>query len=433
MPDRPNVVFVLTDQQHGKMLSCAGNEHLDTPSMDRLADTGVRFDRAYCANPVCSPSRTSLLTGRFPSVIGQRRNAVPGLDTVPEEVTAGGLGHVLRDAGYETAYGGKQHLPADMTPESLGFETLTTDERDGCADTCAEFIRADHDDPFFLVASFINPHDICYMAINDYRRAMSEELRGDVERERLQDALERPEGVEETTFFEEHAPPLPSNHEPQADEPEAVHDLIDQRPFKRYVREEWTAERWREHRWAYCRLTEMVDAQVGRLLDALDETGKRDETIVVFTSDHGDMDGAHRLEHKTVFYEEAVNVPFVVSDPDGPSDRVDSRLVSNGLDVLPTVCDYAGVDPPSHCEGRSVRPLLDGRERDWRSAVRIESELGECLVADRYKYALYDDGANREQLYDREQDPGETRNYLGENEDVTETLRDRLVDGSALR
>jgi len=416
------------------MTSRAGNEHLHTPAMDRLADTGVRFERAYCANPVCSPSRTSLMTGRFPSAIGQRRNAV-ARDTVPEAITAAGLGHVVREAGYETAYAGKQHLPADVTADDLGFETLTTDEREGCADACAEFLRADRDEPFFLVASFINPHDICYMAIRDYRRAEPgyEGPRDPVAEATLDTALERPDGVDDRRFFADHAPPLPSNHEPQEEEPTAVRDLVDQRPFKRYAREEWSAERWREHRWAYCRLTETVDARIGRLLDVLEETGRRDETVVVFTSDHGDMDGAHRLEHKTVFYEEAVAVPFVVSDPDGPSGSVDDRLVSNGLDVLPTVCDYAGVDPPAHCEGRSVRPLVDERDPDWRSFVRIESELGEAVVTDRYKYALYDDGANREQLYDRETDPGETRNHVADDGAVAEELRERLVAGSALR
>jgi choline-sulfatase len=433
---RPNVVFVFTDQQSADMMSCAGNEYLDTPAMDELAETGVRFDRAYCANPICSPSRVSLLTGRFPSAIGLESNEDSHIHSVPDAVTAGGLGHHLREAGYQPVYGGKEHLPADMTVESLGFDRLTRDRRDGLASDCAEFLREDHDEPFCLVASFINPHDICYMGIRDYRRVTPgyEGYQDDVAEATLDDALERPDDVDEETFFEERCPPLPPNHEPQADEPEAVRQLVENRPFKAYIHEEWSAERWREHRWAYARLTEFVDAQIATLVDALKDSDRWDDTVVVFASDHGDMDAAHRLEHKTVFYEESVNVPFVVRDPrSGQSGVVDDRLVSL-LDVFPTLCDYAGVDAPDHCAGRSLGPLVanDDSPEDCRDAVRIESGIGEALVTDRYKYALHDVGKHREQLYDRREDPGEMENAATDSgtDEVVADLRQRLVEGS---
>lgn len=435
---RPNVVFVYTDQQSADMMSCAGNAHLETPAMDELAETGVRFDRAYCTNPVCSPSRTSLMTGRFPSAVDVRSNEDARAATVQDSIASTGLGHALRDAGYDTAYTGKQHLPGDATPETFGFDTLTTDARNECSEACADFVTADRDDPFFLVASFINPHDICYMAIRDCRRAISgyEGPQNATAEAALDTALEQPDGIDREEFFKEYAPPLPPNHEPQADEPGAVRELVEQRRFKQYIREEWSDERWREHRWAYCRLTEMVDAQIRRLLAALEESGKREDTVVVFTSDHGDMDAAHRLEHKTVFYEEAVRVPFIVSRlGTSAAGTIDGSLVCNGLDVLPTMCDYAGIDPPAHCDGRSVRPLVEGRDDDWRSHVRIESEIGEAIVTDRYKYALYDRGENKEQLYDLRVDPGETKNAADDPYDADHVadLRSRLIDDSNLR
>jgi choline-sulfatase len=438
VPDsRPNVLVVLTDQQSAGMMSCTGNPHLDTPAMDRIAEAGVRFGRAYCTNPVCGPSRNGLTTGRLPSALGVRSNAGMDASHVPDDIAANGLGNPLRDAGYDTAYAGKQHLTGDLSPGRLGFETIAPshENRDGCADACVDFLREDRDDPFFLVASLINPHDICYMAIRDARENAPYYGGGpqsDAAEAALDEALERPPGVDEETFFAEHAPPLPANHAPQADEPEAVRDLVDQRSFRRYARDEWSAERWREHRWAYARLTERVDTQVGRLLDALDATGQRDDTVVIFTSDHGDMDAAHKLEHKTVLYEEAVRVPFVVSAPGGRTRAVDDRLVSMGLDLLPTVCGYAGVEPPAHCAGRSVRPLVEGGDPDWRSAVRIEGENGEALVTDRYKYALYDGGQHREQLYDLDADPDETRNHADDHPAVVDDLRERLLDGSAI-
>ena len=431
--DRSNVLFVLTDQQSANMMHCAGNPHLDTPAMDRIAERGIRFERAYCANPECSPSRTALLTGRFPSAVDQRSNHHSHIEHVPNEIAQRGLGNRLREAGYETAYAGKDHLPADLSIERLGFDYLSTDRRDGCADACVDFLESASEKPFFLAASLINPHDICYMAIRDARENDSdyEGFENKTAEAELDAALERPPDVDEETFFAEHAPPLPANHEPQADEPEAVRNHINERSFKRYARAEWSAERWREHRWAYARLTERVDAQINRILDALDETGQREDTVVIFTSDHGDMDAAHCLEHKELLYEEVVRVPFLVSDPTGPSRQTDDRLVSL-LDVLPTVCDYADTVAPDHYAGRSIRPLLDRTSADWRSHLRVESRSGEALVTDRYKYALYDNGANREQLYDLEADPGETTNYASdpENAQVLGELRDRLLESS---
>jgi len=432
----PNIVFVFTDQQSAHMMSCAGNHYVDTPAMDRLAGSGVRFERTYCTNPVCLPSRTSLMTGQFPGEIGVRSNDHSHLEGIPEAVTRSGLGHLLEDAGYEAVYGGKEHLPK-MSVEDLGFERLTTDEREGLAHACVEYIEREHDDPFLLVASFINPHDICYMAIRDAREQypVYEDLKDPAAEETLDEVLALPEDISREAFFEERCPPLPSNHAPQDREPKAIRRLIERKGYRTYAREEWTDERWRLYRWAYARLVERVDTQIGRVVNAIKAHTDR-ETIVVLTSDHGDMDAAHRLEHKTVFYEEAVRVPLIVSHPGlkGVVDR--EHLVSNGVDVLATICDYAGVDTPDNCSGRSIRPLVEGREPDdWRDCIRIESELGEAIVTDRYKYALYDDGTNREQLYDLNEDPGETRNAAddSETEDVVEELHDRLIDGSNLR
>ena len=431
--NRPNILLVVTDQQRADMMSTAGNPHLETPAMDALAASGTRFNRAYCTNPVCSPSRTSLLTGRFPSAIGLSSNDDSHLDSIPDEITASGLGHPLREAGYDTAYAGKQGLPADMDPAALGFQTLTTDGRRGCADACSTYIKSHSEQPFFLVASFVNPHDICYLAILDAIQAVDgfDHHLNETAVTTLEKALERPDGIDADEFFASYAPPLPVNHEPQTDEPGAVDYLLDQRPFRRYAREEWSSERWREHRWAYCRLTELVDAQIGRVLHALTEAGVREDTVVIFTSDHGDMDGSHRLEHKTIMYEEAVRVPLIVEPPQADRDHtVNHDLISTGLDVFPTICDYAGVAPPDHVVGRSVRELVEPQagSSTWRDHVRIESEVGDAIVTGRYKYVQYERGVNSEQLYDLEHDPGEMRNAISDPA-VTETvanLRDRL-------
>ena len=412
---RPNIVFIFTDQQSAHLMSCAGYEYVNTPAMDRLAASGVRFDRAYCTNPVCAPSRFSLMTGRMPSAIGMRSNSAPDIEAVPEEIRKSGMGWLLRDAGYETVYGGKVHLPK-MRPEDLGFDYIERNERDGLADTCVDYIRKEHNKPYLLVASFINPHDICYMAIRDSMETEQERRlteTGRIETDTLDLALQLPEGVSEEEFYAEHCPPVPPNIEPQEDEPEAIRMIQDQRPFKKNARERWSDERWRLHRWAYARLTEMVDAQIERVLDAIRDSGQEENTVIIFSSDHGDLDGAHRMEHKTALYEEASRIPLIVSQPGVTSPSVVDRthLVSNGLDLIPTVCDYAGIDPPPDLEGQSFRPIAEGKKPDtWRTRLPVESEFGRMVVTDRYKYILYDEGASREQLMDLEEDPHEMRN-----------------------
>ncbi|MFW6308805.1 MAG: sulfatase-like hydrolase/transferase, partial [bacterium] len=127
MTDKPNIILIITDQQQADMMSCAGNDYVHTPAMDRLAASGVRFTRSYCTDPVCVPSRFSLMTGRMPLDIGLRGNYADRIDPVPEDIKKQGLGWQLQEAGYETVYGGKVHLPK-MSIEEAGFNYITSDE-----------------------------------------------------------------------------------------------------------------------------------------------------------------------------------------------------------------------------------------------------------------------------------------------------------------
>lgn len=434
---QPNILFIFTDQQNARMMSCAGNRYLHTPAMDSLAAQGVRFERTYCTNPVCTPSRFSLMTGRMPSEIGLRNNDHRHIDAIPEHILGQGLGWLLRRAGYETAYGGKVHLPK-MTPADLGFEIISDDERDGLADACAHFIAQERDRPFFLVASFINPHDICYMAIRDFAETEHERRllqTSPAEIAALDAALGRPADVSEDAFFADHCPPLPDNFEIQIDEPEAIGHMQARSPFKRKAREQYDERRWRLHRWAYCRLTEMVDRQIGRVLSTLRASGQAENTLVVFTSDHGDMDAAHRMEHKTAFYDEATRVPLIIAWPGvTPAGVVDAHLVSNGRDLLPTLCDFGGAELPGDVAGLSLRPLAEGATpASWRTALPVESEMGRMIVTERYKYMLHDEGLHREQLIDLVADPGETRNAAADpaQRDRLRALRRRFAESFA--
>ena len=430
---RPNVLFIVTDQQHAGMMSCEGNPDLKTPAMDALAASGLRFHRAYAANPVCVPSRFAMRTGHMPSEIGMRHNNTRL--SVPAGMLERSLGTLMRKAGYDCAHGGKVHVPGDLHRQMFhgGYRRLGGgDARDDLAVACAEFIKTPRERPFFLVASFINPHDVCYMAINDFARQNDKPVVGNRDSWTCERFLDVARGSGDLRqFVDAHCPALPSNFEPPRDEPTCITTHYTQvRPFRRYAREHWSDDQWRLHRWLYCRLTERVDAQVGRVLDALGEAGIEENTLVVFTSDHGDMDGAHRLEHKSILYEEAARVPMILSfagriEPG----RIDaSHLVSTGLDILPTICDFAGVDVPEGLRGASLRPIAEGRPAErWRNHVVVESQNGRMVRTERFKYTVYDCGEHRETLVDLARDPGEMDNLATRAEYREELNRHRRL------
>ncbi len=201
----------------------------------------------------------------------------------------------------------------------------------------------------------------------------------------------------------------------------------------------FTAADWRRLRYDYYRLVERVDREVVRLLDGLRSSGKEEETLV-FTSDHGDGHGAHRWNQKTSLYEEVIRVPLIARWPGVTQGRTEERLVSNGLDLVPTLCDAAGIEVPEDLRGRSLRPLLEGRDpAAWRQDLVVETEtrigegpggalLARAVVGERHKYSLYAMGRHREQLVDLEADPGEMVNLAVErgHEELLRAHRDRL-------
>ena len=414
---RPNVLFICTDQQHAGMMSCAGNRWVDTPAMDWLAEHGTRFENAYCTQPVCVPSRMSMVTGRYAAEMATFSNYSKQC-VVPEHFVSGALGHAGVRAGYDVGYGGKVHLPAPLKLEKIGFDNyITKDERDDLATEAAKFIRQRRDKPFFLVASFINPHDICYMGIRAHPTTPFEKIlvkNGGLAMAELDKALKLPDGVDRERFFREMCPPLPTNYPIDPAEPEAIGDYARSRPFMHWIRENWSDETWRMHRWAYARLTERVDGQIQKVLKALQDSGQAENTVVIFTSDHGDNDAARRLEHKSMPYEESTNVPWLVCQKGTTTaGAVNSSLISSGLDLIPTVCDYMGIEAPEGLAGRSVRGLAEGTSvRDWRTEVVTETEVGPMIRNARYKYCLFAPGANRYQMFDLQADPFETRNIV---------------------
>jgi len=425
--ERPNIIYIYTDQQSANMMSCSGNEWLKTPAMDYIAENGIRFTRAYTTNPVCSPARVSLMTGRFPGYFrdanGNEARENRGSMKIPQvsqEVLNTTLAAYLEKANYNLFFGGKEHLPESLRPTALGFTDFCDDERDELADEAAKVIKAKHEKPYFMVVSLINPHDICYMALR--QKATSENdarilKNATIELSMLDSAMKIPEGVSSEDFFASWCPPVPENYEPQVEEPDAVKKLIEDRPFRKNARENFTDDQWRHHRYAYHRLTEFVDAKVQVILDAIKESGQEENTLIIFSSDHGDMSASHRMEHKSTLYEESANIPFMAMWKGHiPGGRVDKEhLVSNGLDLLPTVCDYAGIEGKTDPRGRSLRPLFEGKNVDWRFTLGVESEIGRMVVdQEGFKYIRYDAAGFEEQLLNLREDPFETRHFTSD-------------------
>ncbi len=414
MTSRPNILFIITDQQHAGMMSCAGNEYLSTPTMDRLARDGIRFERAYCTNPVCVPSRTSMATG----VMACRLDAADNdsgmkVKQLPADVEHSSMGKLMKRANYDTFYGGKVHMCQSLHPKNTGYDEYFADERDDLPAACSHFIKQKRDRPFFAVASFINPHDICFA-----HRARNGINTHDV----------LPLYQQACALPDSELPPLPQNYAIPENEPSAVKASLNPEAVTPAIRmrEEYDDRDWRINRWIYHRLTERVDRQMGVILEELSKAGLYENTLVIFTSDHGNVDASHRLTSKSLFYEESVGVPFIIKPP--ASSAVNSidgaHLVSTGLDILPTLCDYAGSEKPAHMLGTSLRPLVEGTAvSSWRDYVASENEWFRMIRTNRFKYCAFATSGSLAWLGDLETDPGEMCNLAG-NPDFQRVLAD---------
>ena len=418
---RPNILLIMTDQQHAGMMSCTGNAWLDTPAMDRLAHEGMRFERAYCTNPVCVPSRTSMATGMMPGRLGASNNK-PGMEieTLPEEVDHHSMGKVMKRAGYDMFYGGKVHMCDPLKPLQAGYDVYDKDEREGLPDACLQFITQKRDRPFFAVASFINPHDICFAHVAHQGKDTHNVL-----------SLYK----EASALPLDQLPPLPENFEIPEGEPADIEAHLSPKAITPAItmRQEYDERLWRIYRWIYCRLTEQVDHHIGIILDGLKTHGLEDNTLIIFVSDHGNMDASHRLSSKGLLYEESVGVPFIMKYKGViPSQKTDAlHLISTGLDILPTLCDYAEVDVPAHFLGKSVRSLAEGKSVDtWRSYVAAENHWSRMIQSQTFKYCVYASDAYQASLVDTQNDPGEMRNLIHDPkfEDVLVEHREFLAE-----
>lgn len=264
-----------------------------------------------------------------------------------------------------------------------------------------KFLEAKHPKPFLLTVSLLNPHDICEFPYFEGFKTM---LPAD----------------------ESALPPLRPNAQDTTVVPSVLHSEKENRGAWSYGR--WTERQWRQYQWVYYRLVESSDRLLGQVIDALERSAFKDNTLIVFTSDHGEMLGSHRLISKEKLYEESASVPLIFALP-GKTGAVNTRSLTSGLDLMPTFLDFAGVPRPVELRGHSLRPLLEGQAYQEPAFVAAESFDPEARMirTSRYKYIKYTYGENTEQFFDLDQDPHERRNLIAQPELVAEIERHRAL------
>lgn len=438
-PPRPNVLLIMADDLSDDV-GTFGHAQVKTPHLDRLAARGVRFTRAYTQFPLCSPSRVSMLTGLRPDAAGVHDLQTDFRTVIPDVVT---LPQMFRRQGYVAARVGKiyhygnpgqigtpglddpaswdhtvnprgidkdeEPLLTNYTPQRPGFGSSLAyyaspapDEAhtDGkVATETIALLEQYRDRPFFLAAGFYRPH--CpYIAPKQY--------------------------------FDQY--PLETIAAP-ADIPRAA-DIPAPAWFTNPPHWGLDATQQREIIRAYYASIAFLDANVGRLLDALDRLGLADNTIVVFVSDHGYHLGDRGQWMKMTLFERASRAPVIVAGY-GVSDRgAASPRVVEFLDVYPTLADLAGLTPPAGLHGRSLRPLLADAQAAWdhpaitqvRRGAAPNTFMGYSIRTARWRYTEWDGGARGRELYDADADPGELRNLVADpdHRDTVDDLRRQL-------
>ncbi|WJH34959.1 sulfatase-like hydrolase/transferase [Paenibacillus sp. CC-CFT747] len=438
MSRKPNILWICTDQQRFDTLGCYGNEAVRTPNIDRLAQQGVLFEQAYCQSTVCAPSRGSFLTGRYPRTVGLRKNGA----NIPETEVL--VTKLLHDGGYTCGLAGKLHLSTCFPKHCHGTERRIEDGYD-------QFHWSHHpadDWPTNAYSQWLRskgkaystrPVEGCEYVVygpdaEDHQAAWCAE--------KAIEFIDAHAGKEQPWLFSVN---IFAPHHP-FDPPEAYLrkylDKLDQIPSPRYEDGELaskTSYQRLDHEGAYGNpklypfvrmapsdhafltaaywaMVELIDDQVGRMLEALERSGQLEETIVIFMSDHGELLGDHGVYLKGPhFYDPSVRVPLIVSWPGHFPASTRKRTMVELIDLAPTLLEAAGLPVYPGMQGKSMLDLLSGRTEVHREDVYCEAyETVKDFAGRGYslmvrsssaKIVLYD-GAGEGELYDLENDPG---------------------------
>jgi choline-sulfatase len=475
-PDRPNILFIMTDQQRYEGVSVNGTPLLQTPRLDALARQSANFSRCYVQAPVCVPSRACFFTGRYAHSHRNRVNYTP----LPRDEVL--MQRYLRDAGYTTSLVGKTHLYYDYPPtreeaERTGFDRVLLHDGAASTDRWSDYVRwRNEHDP--LAKKYDYRQTVGSGGVtgssgksNPFRTHISEEYTdtswtGLKTREELKHLAQegRPFFLF-SSFWKPHSPfevPEPfdtlyAEVEFALPKQESLEDIERlplplQKLILRGNNPPYNMDR-AQLQWiyrSYYASISHIDREVGRILDTLEELGLSENTIVIFCSDHGDQLLEHGLMGKNVFFEASERVPFMIRYPD--------RITPGGregfmetIDVLPTLFELAGIEVPYNVQGQSLVPILTDNKEDNREAVFAENVIPEVfsdsfvfekgggvggirhpdakMVRTReWKYNYYPEGYA--ELYHLSEDPLEQTNLAGDPgyKNIEQEMKDRILD-----
>ena len=466
---QPNILFIMADQFRFDCLGANGNRIVRTPNLDRLAAQSANFSNAFVQAPVCVPSRISFFTGRYPH---SHRNRVNYTPCDPREIL---LQRRLHDAGYRTGSVGKLHLTPGTAEHarSTGFDVVELDDSNSRLDKDSDYVKwRMANDPksgtsYYATVKNPPPGSNPFRGEIDYRYTPTAWV-GEKTRELLrQFASGGKPFFLHSSFFKPHAPhtvpppydsmysdvriplPPPTSLEQIRALPKPLQALILRgRPEYAMDRErlEWTYR-------SYYGGVSMVDHEVGLILDELERSGAAANTIVVFSTDHGDQLLEHGLQGKNLFFEASVHIPLLVNYPGRARPAKYTELVET-VDLTPTLLDFAGIAIPGNCQGRSLGPLVGGGAYTAREAVFSENVIPEVITGGnvdmayvpgkgvagirhpdakmartgRWKLNYYP--GNGGELYDLANDPGESRNLYADpaHAAVRRELEQRILD-----
>ncbi len=396
---RPNILLILSDQERENV----PRELLHLPHRERLEERGMRLTNAFCATPQCSASRAALLTGRYPHEAGVVTNVDGNSLGFPLNQSIPCLGSVFQQQGYATGYLGKWHLGNDKDGlDPFGFPGYKNLRGQKLADAAAKWIQEQSAQPWLLMVSFINPHDIYQIQKHLGRTPRN--------------GVQLPPNFEDTLWTK-----------PSPQKRFLTHD-------QGKVTLQWGEKEWLAYRDYYLELIEKIDGHLGVILNQLEAKGQWENTIVVYASDHGDMGGAHRLPYKGPFmYDELLNVPLTISYPARFEKSVTSGELVSLVDLIPTLCGLTGVSWPEELKGRSIEPLFESSDAPIRDEIFAEYYSKQKWVnpirtirTNRWKYNLYTTGG--EELYNLRRDGGELKNLAADpfHSDTKKHLHERL-------
>lgn len=427
--ERWNVLLVVSDDLNNA-LACYGHPLVQTPHLDRLAARGVRFDRAYCQFPLCNPSRASFLTGLRPDSTGIYNNATHFRENVPDVVT---LPQLFREHGYHVARVGKLYhygVPREIGTDGLDdppswHQVINPRGRD-----------KDEEDRIFSLVPGQFGGTLSWMAADGTDEEQTDGI-GALEAIKLLEAHRDEPFFLAVGFYRPHTPYVaprryfglyPTDRVPLAHGP--ADDLDDIPPvalFRKAEHDTLTDALRREAIQAYFASITFMDAQLGKLLDALDRLELADRTIVVFTSDHGYHLGEHGLWQKMSLFEPSARVPLLVAVPGMTHGGSQSGALVELIDVYPTLAALCDLPVPAHVEGRSFAHVLDdptaqsARRAALTQVTRGQrrnepTSMGYSIRTDRWRYSEWDEGRAGVELYDHQSDPGEFTNLAGSAE-----------------